>query len=136
MFRLRLAAMIAAFTFACSSFALAQGFTVPDGSVVQGHIVSAPAPGRTPPSLSGCGTGSPAIVGDDKAGVVTAGTSASGCVITFATPYNGVPFCVVQWQGTPLAAQNYTVSATAITAVQTATSGNLLNYICLARVGG
>jgi hypothetical protein len=108
---------------------------MPDGGSLAGHIASVPAPGRAPPSLSGCGTGSPAIVGDDKAGQVTMGTTATGCVITFATPWNTAPFCVVQWQGTPLTAQNYTVSATAITTVQTSTSGNILNYHCLGRIG-
>lgn len=88
------------------------------------------------PVLTACGT-APSIVGGDTAGVVTMGTGTpTGCVITFATPYVGVPFCLVVWQGTPLAAQNYTVSATAITTVQTATSSNLLDYICIARTGG
>lgn len=87
------------------------------------------------PVLSACGT-TPAIVGSDTAGVVTMGTTATGCVITFATAYVGVPFCVVTWQATPLASQSYTVTATAITTVQTSTSSNLLNYTCIARSGG
>lgn len=87
------------------------------------------------PVVSACGT-TPAIVGGDTAGTVTMGTTATGCVITFSTPYVGVPICTVVWQGTPLAAQNYTVTATAITTVQTSTSSNILNYVCIARSGG
>lgn len=113
----------------------AQGFIVPDGTVISGHISSVPAPGKTPPVLTACGT-TPAIVGDDKAGVVTMGTTATGCVITFATAWAGVPLCVVTWQATPLASQSYTVTATAITTVQTSTTNNLLNYWCTGRIGG
>lgn len=88
------------------------------------------------PALTTCGT-TPAIVGGDTAGTVTMGTGApTGCVITFSTPYVAAPFCVVVWQGTPLAAQNYTVSATAITTVQTGTSSNIIDYVCIARSGG
>jgi len=94
------------------------------------------AVGTSAPSLGGCGGGSPAIVGDDKDGEVTMGTSATGCVITFATAYNAAPLCTVSWQATPLASQSYSVSTTALTTVQTSTSSNKLNYHCVARNGG
>lgn len=87
------------------------------------------------PVVSACGT-TPAIVGGDTAGTVTMGTTATGCVITFSTAYVGVPICVVTWQATPLASQSYTVTATAITTVQTSTTNNILNYTCIARSGG
>jgi hypothetical protein len=90
----------------------------------------------TAPALTSCGT-SPAISGNDVAGEVTMGTgSPAACTITFATAYNAAPYCVVTWQGNPLAAQNYSVSASAITIGQTATSSNKLNYHCIARSGG
>ncbi len=97
-----------------------------------GHV----AVGAVPPVLTSCGGGSPAILGDDKAGLVTMGTSATGCVITFASAYTSTPFCVVTWQATPLASQSYAISTTAITLTQTSTSSNKANYICLAQNGG
>jgi len=83
-----------------------------------------------PPVLTACGT-APVVVGTDMAGTVTMGTGTpTGCVITFANPYPTVPSCLVVWQGTPLAAQNWTTTVTAITLVQTATSSNKVNYFC------
>jgi hypothetical protein len=94
------------------------------------------AVGTTAPALTSCGSGSPAIIGDDKAGQVTMGTSATGCVITFATAYVSAPFCVVDWIATPLASQSYAVTNTAITLTQTSTSGNKAIYFCLSQSGG
>lgn len=99
---------------------------------VQGHLV---ATGGTAPALTSCGTGSPAITGTDLAGVVTMGTSATGCVITFAQAFALAPFCVVTWIATPLASQSYVTSATAITVTQTSTSGNKLQYVCIGQPG-
>lgn len=97
-----------------------------------GHV----AAGSSSPVLTSCGT-SPTILGDDKDGQVTMGTTATGCVITFASAYVSSPaLCVVTWQGTPLASQSYTVTNTAITTVQTSTSSNKLNYHCAAQNGG
>lgn len=89
----------------------------------------------TAPALTSCGT-TPAITGTDTAGIVTMGTTATGCVITFTTAYTAVPYCVVTWIATPLASQSYVTSATAITTTQTSTSNNKLQYICLAQNGG
>jgi hypothetical protein len=97
-----------------------------------GHV----AAGSSSPVLTSCGT-SPTILGDDKDGQVTMGTTATGCIITFASAYVSSPaLCVVTWQGTPLASQSYTVTNTAITTVQTSTSSNKLNYHCAAQNGG
>ena len=88
------------------------------------------------PSISACGS-SPSIVGTDTAGEVTMGTgSPTGCTITFNLAYTSAPFCTITWQGNPLATQNYTVSTSAITLTQTATSSNKVNYTCIARSGG
>jgi hypothetical protein len=85
----------------------------------------------TAPALTSCGT-SPTISGGDMAGTVTMGTGApTGCVITFATAYSGAPHCVVTWRATPLATQSYAVSATAITLTQSATSSNVVDYVCM-----
>lgn len=93
---------------------------------IDGKLIAA----GSPPVLTACGT-TPAVVGSDFAGKVTMGTgSPTGCVITFAQTHAVAPNCLVVWAGTPLAAQNYTVSATAITLVQTGTSSNIVFYIC------
>lgn len=85
----------------------------------------------TAPALTTCGT-TPAIVGTDLAGTVTMGTgSPTGCVITFNTAKSSAPHCVVAWIATPLAAQSYATSTTAITLTQTGTSSNVVKYICV-----
>lgn len=97
-----------------------------------GHLDST---GSTP-VLTSCGT-SPAIEGNDVAGVITMGTAApTGCVVTWSTAYTNKPHCVVSWQATPLASQSYTVTATALTLVQTGTSSNKVNYVCIGPSGG
>lgn len=117
----RLSAALAALLFA-TVFAAAANMSI-DGKI---------GTGQTPPVLTSCGT-TPAIVGSDTAGQVTMGTTATGCIITFAAAYPAVPYCTVTWQATPLASQSYTVTATAITTVQTSASNNILNYFCVAR---
>jgi hypothetical protein len=97
------------------------------------HVATAQA---TAPALTSCGGGTPTITGTDEAGIVTMGTSASGCVITFNVAYTGTPFCVVQWIATPLASQSYVTANVAITTTQTSTSSNVLQYICRAPAGG
>lgn len=87
------------------------------------------------PTLTACGT-SPSISGTDIAGTVTMGTATpTGCVITFSTTYGSAPDCVVTWQ-INIASMQYTISATAITLVQTGTSSNKINYDCKAKSGG
>jgi hypothetical protein len=86
----------------------------------------------TIPTVTGTGTPSITTGSTDTSGQVTAGASATSVVITFATAKANAPFCVVTSQ-TQLAAFAYTVSTSAITVTQTATSGNLINYICTQR---
>lgn len=86
--------------------------------------------GAGTPALTSCGT-TPAITGTDMAGIVTMGTSATGCVITFAVAYAVTPFCVVTWIATPLASQSYVTATTAITLTQTSTSNNKVQYVCI-----
>lgn len=105
-----------------------------DGTLAVGHLP--PPTGAAAPALTSCGTG-PTIVGTDAAGTVTMGTGTpTGCVITFVTAYKTAPNCVVNWQATPLAAQSYAVTTTAITLTQTATSSNVANYVCSPQAGG
>lgn len=124
---------IASYTVATLS---AQTFTTGTqqfGATTPVHLASGQT---TAPALTSCGTGSPSIVGSDTAGTVTAGTAATGCIITFNVAYTGAPYCVVTWRATALLSQSYAVSNTAITLTQTSTSGNLVDYICVAPSGG
>lgn len=78
------------------------------------------------------GTGSPTIAArsTDTAGETTSGTAATSVVITFGDVHTNAPFCSVDSQ-TQLAAFAYTISNTAITITQTATTGNKIDYICV-----
>lgn len=77
------------------------------------------------------GTGSPTIAtgSTDEAGEVTAGTSATSVIITFNLTHTNAPFCVVESQS-QITSFAYTLSNTAITITQTATSGNKIDYRC------
>lgn len=89
----------------------------------------------TAPALTSCGT-SPAIVGSDTAGTVTLGTATpTTCTVTFNAAYAASPICIVSWQ-TNIASMQYTVSTSAISITQTATSSNKVNYHCIAQNGG
>lgn len=93
--------------------------------------------GATAPALTSCGGGTPAITGNDFAGTVTLGTSATGCVITFNTAYVSTPVCVATSQVAPgTSTPAYSVSATALTLVQASQSGNKWDYVCIAQSGG
>lgn len=78
------------------------------------------------------GTGSPTIAtgSTDWAGEVTAGATAISVVITFNLTHANAPFCTVTSQ-LQLAAFAYTISTTAITITQTATTGNKIDYVCV-----
>jgi hypothetical protein len=102
------------------------------GATTPTHVASAQT---TPPALTSCGT-SPSISGTDTAGTVTMGTgSPTGCVITFNVAYTTAPHCTVTFRAS-IVAYTYTVSGAAITTTQTATSSNLLDYVCVAPSGG
>ncbi|TXH42756.1 MAG: hypothetical protein E6Q97_35225 [Desulfurellales bacterium] len=112
------------------------GIPVGDPILSAGATVHIGTGAAAAPVVTACGT-LPSIVGTDTAGEVTMGTgSPTGCTITFNLAYTSAPFCTVTWQGNPLATQNYTVSTSAITLTQTATSSNKVNYTCIARSGG
>lgn len=83
----------------------------------------------TAPTPTGTGTPTIATGSTDSSGEVTAGTLGTSVVITFATSKTNAPFCVVSSQ-TQLAAFAYTISTTAITITQTATTGNKIDYHC------
>lgn len=78
------------------------------------------------------GTGTPTITtgSTDTAGEVTSGTTATSVIITFSSAKTNAPFCLVTPQ-TQLVAFSYTISTTAITITQTATSGEKIDYFCV-----
>lgn len=89
------------------------------------------------PVVTACGTTPTLAAGSgDFSGTITMGTTATGCVLTFGTPFTVAPSCNVTWRATPLASQSYTNSATALTLTQTSTSSNLVDYTCYAKSGG
>ncbi len=106
----------------------AQGFTLPNGTVANGHLNVA----GSPPVVSSCGSGPTVTAGStDLAGSVT--VKQSSCVITFAATYTNAPWCIVRDQTTSSTGFAYSVSATAITISGGLTSNDVVNYICLGR---
>lgn len=83
----------------------------------------------TIPTVTGTGTPTIATGSTDTAGEVTSGTSATSVVITFSATKGNAPFCVVSPQ-TQLVAFSFTISTTAISITQTATTGEKIDYMC------
>lgn len=86
--------------------------------------------GNIAPAITSCGTGSPSITGTDNAGVVTIGTTATACTITFHTAFGATPVCVLNDQTALVNLTSYTVSTAALVLTMAANSGNLISYIC------
>jgi hypothetical protein len=82
------------------------------------------------PSITSCGTTPGAATGSDTHGTVAEGTTATGCVITFANAYTAAPQCTVVMPTANLAAFTYTVSTTAITVSHSSASSNTLVWHC------
>jgi len=85
---------------------------------------------QTAPAASSCGT-SPTVdsTSTDEHGLVTEGTTATGCTITFVNAHTNTPQCTVTAQ-TQQAAFGYTLSTTAITITNTSGSGLKVNWRC------
>lgn len=86
-----------------------------------------------PPALSACGGGSPALNtgATDTTGTITEGTTATGCVMTFASSKPVAPVCqVTSPNGT--AYTSVATSTTALTIVNGSASGNVYTYRCAA----
>jgi len=84
----------------------------------------------TAPALTSCGT-SPTISGSDVAGIITTGSGATTCTVTFAATYTTVPSCFFLPIGTATMPV-YSVSATAIT-VATSIASTGYSYGCVGR---
>ena len=86
------------------------------------------------PSLGSCGGGSPSIsaTATNHHGTVTEGTTATGCIISFAAfpPFSVAPDCVVSYSTAQPAAHGYTISTSALTITNTSASNDIFTYIC------
>lgn len=92
-----------------------------------GHIISS----GTTPTASSCGT-SPVINGTDNSFTVSPGATATGCTITFATPFLNNPVCIAQPQTESLVnAYAYTHSSTNIVITQTGASSITYDVLCI-----
>jgi len=94
-----------------------------------GHIIY---PQITSPSPSSCGT-SPTIAGTDNGGVVTPGTGATGCTLTFALAWNttdpgSTTTCTVTSQSS--ITYSYSYNETTITISSASAAGNSFNWSC------
>lgn len=106
---------------------LAQGYTLPDGGAIQGHVKAQGALGAAPPTAVGCTIAPNAT---DMLGLCT--TSASSGSITFQRTFAAPPVClVVDADATSTVSMPvYTVSATAIT-LTTIITAHKLFYWCM-----
>lgn len=86
------------------------------------------------PVISACGTGTLAAGSSDMAGTFTA-TGATGCTLTFGTPYASAPSCSVTELTVNTATRTTAVSTTALV-VASGTSGSSYSYVCMAKSGG
>jgi hypothetical protein len=127
-FRTRLAAAaIALAALFAPVAALAQGFTLPDGSAIQGHIKAMGAAGAAPPTAVGCTIGAGST---DFAGSCV--TSASSGSITFQRTFGAAPSCLITdaTATSTVSMPVYTISATAIT-LTTIITAHTLFYLCM-----
>lgn len=84
------------------------------------------------PTLTGCGSGSPAVLGSDVAGTITEGTSSTSCGLTFAQPYLATPYClVVPASIVAVTPFQFQVSAVQMTITSGSSSSQTFNYICI-----
>lgn len=91
-----------------------------------GHLITS---GDTP-VLSSCGI-SPTIVGNDRNGTATAGSTATGCSINFAHAYLAAPTCTVTDRNPSLTnVSSYNITSTQIVFSQGNFGGDVIDYIC------
>jgi hypothetical protein len=91
----------------------------------------------TAPTATSCGTG-PAVDSQstDFDGIITEGTTATGCTVTFHQGFSRSPSCVVAPQASAtLTSFAYTVGANAITITHGSASNGLFNWHCFSRDG-
>ncbi len=97
------------------------------GNLIYGHLA-----GTAAPTISSCGTGSPAADANanDASGTVTAGGGVLGsCLVTFASAYTTWNHCRVTSQAS-VAAFAYSYTTAAITITGTSITGDKFDYVC------
>lgn len=106
------------------------GVDTNNGIYFPGHVLSPTNTNQPLPTITGTATA--AITGTDSAGTITMGTSATTALVSFGRAYLSVPACVVAWQASTgtLTPISYSLTGTAITITQGATTGNKINYWC------
>lgn len=84
----------------------------------------------TTPTVSNCGTGATLSgAAADSNGTITEGTAATGCTLTFATPYFTAPTCTVTSRSG--IGVSYAVAANGITITNVGAGVTAIDYICL-----
>lgn len=89
------------------------------------HFTSGPAP-----TISLCGTGSPSISGDDQGGIVTTGTAATSCTLTFAKAYRATPYCTASDDSGTVTPSVTTTASTVVFGLGAGLSGGKVQYMC------
>lgn len=96
-----------------------------------GHVItSGPAP-----AVTSCGTGSPTVTGNDRAGTITTGTAASACTLTFANAYpvGSTVVCNISTNSTVSLGDISSVSTSAVSfGLSAALTGGTIYYQCSA----
>jgi hypothetical protein len=90
------------------------------------HILAA----STTPTISACGTGSPAVAGSDNFGKIsTGGGTLTSCVINFGVAWTTAPACSVSFSASTLAVTVAT-STTQLTVGATSLTSETIFYTC------
>lgn len=96
-------------------------------AAIAGHIIT----GGATPTVSACGT-TPTIVGNDTAGLITAGGGTeTACTITFTTPWINAPICVANDNGAVLALEPKTTTTTLTLTAASTFASSTLSYMCM-----
>lgn len=85
------------------------------------------------PAILACGTGTPTVVGNDSAGMITTGTGTpTVCSITFASTWTTAPHCFVSDETAIIALQVAPAATTlTITAAAAIAVASQLDYFCV-----
>lgn len=93
-----------------------------------GHVTST----GSAPAVTLCGTGSPTVSGTDTKGVITTGTAAASCTLTFASAYTTAPTCVLSDNSSTVSASVTSITTGVLTiGLGAGLTGGNIYYICL-----
>lgn len=84
------------------------------------------------PTVGTCGTGSPTVSGTDVKGVITTGTAATACTLTFGATWTAIPVCIAITSSTTALPSISAISTTSVTfTLAAALTGGQIYYHCL-----